>query len=786
LQRHVFFGLFLLAAGWFYTWTPASFHSPWLESKPDGTYNELSDAFLSGQLSLKRAPDARLVALADPYDPAKNAAFRVNDLSYYHGRYYAYMGPAPAFTLFMPAHLLTGRYLNQRLAASLLNLVGLAASVTLVSRLRRRCLPSTPFIVLVIAAAALAVANGYYVADRNTIAQQVTVANAYAFAMVALWACGNATMSERHSGQWLAAASLSLGIAIASRPNYVFACLALVPPLVYCRREGGANPGEGRKLLAAATLPVAVIVGILVIYNQLRFGTPFDFGQRYILGSWNQYNMPNSGLRFGWENAWHYLVAPAAYSAYFPFVTAPTWLAVSVLRHVPWLWLAPLAAWALFRKGAPGPVRAAGVSALLLAVSNLLTLIFLPSGNPALILTSANARYILDFQPGLTLFVALGVLAACEPLASGRSLGRGLWVPLAACLALASVVIALSLDIGVFPAGSYRPLAYVLDLPAWGLELARGEAYGPLDLGLVFPAGRTGAYEPLVATGTPRESDLLYANYVSPTQIRFGFVSTELKGPVSDPIQVTYGTEHHLRINMGSLYPPSGHPRWPSLSEPQVAFLRRNLRVELDDRLVMDLPVYFHPAAPGEVQVGKNRNLPGYSGESFTGTVVSSRRLPILAPAPSEFKEPSYGAVRMRLLLPVNPDTGAREPLVVTGVPRAGDIVYVEYLGGGSVRLGVDHWGGMGLETGPIPAAPGTEHTVEIAMGSLFPSADGSAAPEHLKLLFDGAVVADADHPSYDSSPYDVTIGVNAIGGSTCGYAFSGRILEARREPLSL
>ncbi len=777
-------GLFSVALLGFYTWEPASSQRHWFTGRPEGFYNELTDAFLAGQTSLLRMPDPRMAALPDPYDPVQNAAFRVNDLSYFHGRYYLYMGPAPAFTVFLPARLLTGHYLTEKSACSLLCVAGALAGVALLAGLRRRSLPGSPAAALVLGAMALAIADGYYVVARGTIAQQVTIANGYAFGMLALWACGRAIASAGHPRAWFAAASLCMGIAVASRPNYVFGCAALIPPLLlWLRAGGGRRPADAWRTLAAAAIPLGAVVALLLAYNGVRFGHVLDFGQRYQLGNWNQIRLSSTGLGHGWENAWRYLLAPALYSRYFPFVTAPTWIAVSVIPHVPWLWLAPIAGWALLRKGASGPARALGISALVLATANLLTLIFLPSGNPAAVLTSANARYLLDFQPELALFAAIGVMAACAPGLPGAGALKRLLLPLAACLVLGSFIVALSLDIGCFSSESYRLLSRVLDLPAYALERARGESFGMLGVDLAFPPGRTGAFEPVVSTGTAEAGDLLYANYVSATEIRFGLVGTDLKGPVSEPIRADFGTPHHLLISMGSLYPPNGHPLWGALSDDQIGFLERNLRVELDGRTVLNAPAHFHPASPGEVRLGQNPFLAGYSSSAFSGKITSSVRLPIAAPPASSFSNAAYGPVRIRLLLPASPAADVREPLLVSGVPRAGDIVYVRYLRGGRIRLGIDHWGSPGQETGAISVASDAEHTIEIGMGALLPKEAGGPQAQRLRILLDGAVVLDAGQDTYDSSPYDVTVGTNAIGGSTCGYAFTGRILSVERVP---
>jgi hypothetical protein len=774
-------GLLALAVLWFYTWEPASYHRHWFSSRPEGFYNELADAFLSGQTSLLRRPDPRMAALPDPYDPTQNAPYRVNDLSYFRGSYYLYMGPAPAVTVFMPARILTGRYLTEKAACPLLFTVGAVASLALLLHLRRGCLPGAQAPVVASAALALALADGYYAAARGTIAQQVTVANAYAFAMLALWACGRAVTASPRPRAWFAAASLFLGIAVASRPNYVFAGAALIPPFVLWLRGHGTWPGAW-KTAAAAALPFGCVVALLLTYNDARFGHFLEFGQRYQLGAWNQLKLSSSGLGHGWENAWRYLLAPAYYSVYFPFVTAPTWIAVSVLRHVPWLWLLPVAAWALLRRGAPRPVRALGASALILGLTNLTTLIFLPSGNPAAVLTSANARYLPDFLPGLTLFVALGTLAAFQPRGPRSGLGRGAWGVLAATLCLASVIIALSLDIGVFPPESHRPLTYALDLPGYALERARGQSYGPLSVDLRFPADGTGGYEPIVSTATSASSDLLFVNYASPTQVRFGFVSTDGRGPLSAPVAVARGAAHHLEISMGSLYPPDGHPAWGALTEPQEAYLARRLLVVMDGARVLDAQAHFEPALPGRMSLGQVPFLRGYSSMGFSGEILSTKRLPVAAISAAHPKA-TYGSVRLALRFPDHPEADAREPLVTTGVPRAGDIVYVRYRPDGRVSFGIDHWGGAGFTTGDVSVDHSAEHVMLISIGSLLPAVDHGGRVQHARVEMDGALLFDGEQDTYDSSPYDVAVGVNPIGGSTCAYAFTGSILGFERMP---
>jgi hypothetical protein len=128
----------------------------------------------------------------------------------------------------------------------------------------------------------------------------------------------------------------------------------------------------------------------------------------------------------------------------------------------------------------------------------------------------------------------------------------------------------------------------------------------------------------------------------------------------------------------------------------------------------------------------------------------------------------------------------------VTGVEQAGDFIFMQTGDDGRVRFGFDHWGGGGAHGDWLPADPASLHTVEISLGSLFPlpghvllsrypADEVTRLKRQVLVLFDGAVALESDAPAYAASPYDVYVGQNPIGGSSCGYAFSGRIVSVER-----
>ena len=785
--------LLLLGVAAWYAWVPASFHARWLTTHPTDYNHELTDALLAGQLHLARVPDLRLVTLPDPYDPAANAVYRINDLSYYRGRYYLYHSAVPALTVFAPVKLLTGRYLSPAAAVWVFCVIGAGASLALLLGLRERLAPRCPTPVVAGAALALTCAQGAHVVLRDGMLNQVPIAAAYGFLMLGLLALWRARPEARHPAAWLVLGSLALGLAIASRPNYLFAVALALLVVVFARwrQAGGRWSGRLVRDLLAAGLPVGCLVTGLLVYNYARFGDPREFGMRYMLGGWDQRALPTLAWGNFAENAYHYLLAPGVYSLSFPFVTAPSWQAIGLLLHAPFVWLALLLPVVLRSKD--DAARTFCLTLLGVWLANFTLLLFLPSGNNAAVLTSANARYLLDFQPALMLLAAAGALATGHALAE-RAWSRRLFTGGGLLLALVSVCAALSLDLARYPLESYRGLARGLSQPAWWWERWQGLDYGPIALEMIFPSDKNGAYEPLVTTGTATGGDLVYVHYESPRSVRFGLVGVGVAGPLSDSIPVDYAQPHRLELHLGSLNPRISHPRLAGSDAAQIAALKRRLIVRLDGRTVFTTAAFFHVATPQSVDVGHAGFLRDYTAERFTGRILRQERLPLALPDGFVPVPEAYGALQLRLLFPTERRERV-EPLLSTGIPQAGDVFFVTYRADGAIRLGLDHWGHPSLLSDWLSLDPAAETVVEISAGALLPvenhallalqpPAHRQAMKERVLISLNGRIVLDAVQPTYDSSPYDVVAGRNTIGASSTVYAFSGRVLDVTRVPL--
>jgi len=398
-----------------------------ISNPPDMYYNLLVQGFRDGHLSLKKEVPPGLARLADPYDPAGNGFYRnavpgISDLSYYRGRLYLYFGITPALILFWPFVALTGHYLFDRQAVTIFCTVGVTVSLGLLRALWRRYFAEVSVGVVAACALALGFATGVPVLLPRSDIYQVAISCAYMLTMLALAAIWCALHDTEQRCRWLAAASVAYGLAVGARPNLVFGAVILLVLVAQAWRE---RRRVGVPLMAA-TGPIILIGLGLMLYNGLRFDNPFEFGQRYQLGSERQVMLQFFNLRYLWFNFRVYFLEPARWSSPFPFVHQITVLPppsgyfglqdpFGVLTNIPLVWLAaavPLA-WRS-RSGQAGSI-----------LRWFVTTVCLLFGMCALTLglyCSAAFRYEVDFLPALVLLAVVGILGFERALAD-----RPLW-----------------------------------------------------------------------------------------------------------------------------------------------------------------------------------------------------------------------------------------------------------------------------------------------------------------------------------------------------------------------
>jgi hypothetical protein len=235
--------------------------------------------------------------------------------------------------------------------------------------------------------------------------------------MLALGAIWRALHEPERSGRWLGAASLAYGLAVGSRPSLLFGAVILLAPVVQAWRERR----RVWPMLAAATVPITLIGLGLMLYNELRFDSPLEFGMRYQLNGDRQITRQFFNLRYLWFNFRVYFLWPARWSSHFPFVhdiAAPPLPAgygslqtpFGVLTNIPLVWLALAAplAWR-GRSGQTGSILRwfATAVALLFGICAVTLCLYM----------YASWRYEVDFLPALLLLGVVGILGLERALA---------------------------------------------------------------------------------------------------------------------------------------------------------------------------------------------------------------------------------------------------------------------------------------------------------------------------------------------------------------------------------
>ena len=225
------------------------------------------------------------------------------------------------------------------------------------------------------------------------------------------------------------AASLAYGLAVGARPSLLFGAAILGVPVVLAWRERIAANSRTPpwSLMAAAVIPLTMCGLGLMLYNDLRFGDPLEFGQRHQLqGERVDASMIFFSPRYLWFNLRVYFLEPVRWSRFFPYfgdiprLTPPPGHAkfesgAGVLTNIPILLLslaAPLA-WS----GRSQPVRTTlrgfvTSATLLFAACALVLCLFL--GN--------CWRYEVEFLPALALLAAIGLFGLERALVNRRPL----------------------------------------------------------------------------------------------------------------------------------------------------------------------------------------------------------------------------------------------------------------------------------------------------------------------------------------------------------------------------
>ena len=250
-------------------------------------YEMIAESFLKGQLSFQYEVDERLLAMENPYDWEERINQDVQyywDHALYNGRYYMYFGVAPVFMLFLPFRIITGKPLMGYHGTQVFTVVYIIGFFMILWMLGKKFFQKMTFSMYMLLCTAMVCLSIWFAISAPALYSMAIVAGlacaiwSLYFFVKAVWFC----KSENQSIYYAAIGSFLGALEFGCRPTIGLSNLVVCPLIVVFLQKHRVSAKLLFKMFLAA-LPYIVIASGLMIYNDLRFDNPFEFGQSYQL-----------------------------------------------------------------------------------------------------------------------------------------------------------------------------------------------------------------------------------------------------------------------------------------------------------------------------------------------------------------------------------------------------------------------------------------------------------------------------------------------------------------------
>jgi hypothetical protein len=325
---------------------------------------------------------------------------------------------------------------------------------------------------------------------------------------------------------------------------------------------------------------------------------------------------------------------------------------------------------------------------------------------------------------------------------------------------------------------------------------AAAAAAGPLELRFWLPIATMGDVQVLVTSGPPADRSTVFLRYLDSAHVEVGLDALHRGYAVSPPVAVSYSQLQTLVVSTGALY-PAGAPLLAGRSPAELDWLRGTLRIWLNGREVLSRRLSDY--RPGDPAVEVTSERTGGTGvlHGFTGTVVSSRRLPVAAAGyplnDLEAVRAGTGPIHLRFALP-NQRIGRSEPILAMGRPGGSGIVLLKYLDEAHLQVGFEPPGRAPFLSAPLTVDYGHAHDLTVSAGGLYPASGPTVRSlterdldwlhSHVRIEFDGRTVLARQCELPHSAPAEIEFGHQSLGSSFMEPAFTGVFLGLdRRTP---
>ena len=246
-------------------------------------YENAAQSYLNGHLYIDNVEvDEKLIAMENPYDPALREELGVQyewDYAWYNNHYYMYFGVVPCLLLFMPFQALTGTPLLAYHATQIFVALTIICFYLFFYKLTKKYSPDLPMSVFILLTISLSLLSVMF---------SITEPAMYCTALMGgvcfeLWSiyfyAKGLFLEEKRSTSSLFLGALCGALVFGCRPPVALANVIVIPILIKILKD----KQDILKNLFVIGLPYLIVGISLMIYNYVRFDSPFEFGQTYQL-----------------------------------------------------------------------------------------------------------------------------------------------------------------------------------------------------------------------------------------------------------------------------------------------------------------------------------------------------------------------------------------------------------------------------------------------------------------------------------------------------------------------
>lgn len=276
------------------------------ENKYDFYSLQFVDAIVNGKVSLEEEPSEELLELENPYDfSARDNVGLIKGIDYiwdaalYNGKYYVYFGILPALLVMVPYHLITNEYMICATVVLIFSILTAISLKDLVKNIFKRYFQDVPFKFMVYSL--LIVLFGSQILILNGIPRfyEVPIISGLFFTVTGINFIMIANKKKEINYKYMFLACLFLSIAVACRPTQLIASLIVLPLIIKIFINNIKLKKNINKSVLAICVPYAVVGGLLMYYNYIRFGSIFEFGASYQLTINDMSNLRNRFMVIG-------------------------------------------------------------------------------------------------------------------------------------------------------------------------------------------------------------------------------------------------------------------------------------------------------------------------------------------------------------------------------------------------------------------------------------------------------------------------------------------------------